>query len=177
MVRTVLAALGVVAITLTIAACGSSSKASGTTGSGSGGSTQTSTGAGSAEAKEPAGNLTREELIAQANAICARANARFSSAKVTSTQELVQKLKDESAYNETQATELEKLVPPASMTRDWSTIVAGVRTIGANTVRVGEYADTQDANAGGRLLIATRTLRSKLSNIAKRNGITECPPL
>jgi hypothetical protein len=172
MVRTVLVALSVASVVLTIAACGSSSKTqSDTSASGAVGSTGTSTSASPTVAREPTGSLTRAELIAQGNTICSGAK-KFNSSKVTSTDELVRKLREEAAFNRMQATELEKLVPPASMTDDWKTIVAGVRTLADNTTQVAEYADSHNSSAGAIVLVATRKLRAKLSTNAQRNGFT-----
>jgi hypothetical protein len=128
-------------------------------------------------APSPSGALTRAELIAKADAICAGANARFGSLKVTSTAELGHALAQEGAFNRVQAVELSKLIPPASMSSDWKLIVDGVRRLGSYATKLSTYTLTNNSTAGPPLLLASSRDRNHILAIAKRDGFRECPPV
>jgi hypothetical protein len=164
-----LSASVLVVVTL-VAGCGGSSKSS-SSGTRTVGSVIASTSPSMAKGSP----LTRQQLIAQADAICYQVNVKRSSTVIRSKQDIAQKLPALAATELKAATELSKLVPPASMVAEWKTIVDGSRTIAEDTDKLAGYAYTNP-----HLMLGQATM-SKLSKteegiaaLAKRNNFKDC---
>src|SRR5580693_5178516 len=105
-------------VTLSVAGCGGSSKPS-----------PKPTQAAQTQAAPPPTQsttgrpLTREQLIAQADAICYKVNVKLASTVITSQRDLAQQLPVLAATERNAAAALSKLVPPASMAADWKVIL------------------------------------------------------
>ena len=165
MLHAQLAALVLVATALIVAGCGGSSKTQSSS-SASAGSGAGETGASS--------ELTNSELIAKADAICARANAELSSSSVKSEQDYATVMPQDAAYFESEAGQLRGLKPPAGMEKDWNQIVANFQVIAEDIAKVGEYAQKKTLARGAALYKAANEARQQIFAIAKRNGFKVC---
>jgi hypothetical protein len=146
-----LAALGLATTTLAICGCGGSSESSG--------SSKT---------------LTREDLIAKANAICARVNARRASTHYGALPEVARVAPQLAAYEQTAATELSKLAPPTSMANDWQQIVSSAQALAGYTFRIGDYARSKKVAAAQPLFGLIQHSHRQLVLTATADGLTEC---
>jgi hypothetical protein len=170
MLHTQLAALALTAATLAASGCGGSSKTESTTSAAS-----ATTPATTASTKTASGTaLTRAELIAKAEPICARANAELSSTTVRSGSEFARALPQAAAYERAEATELSKLAPPGTMAVDWEQIVAGIRAFAEDTAKVGEYIQSKNPTAATTLYAAAKKDHEHVAAIFKGDGFKEC---
>jgi len=122
----------------------------------------------------PGKPLSRSVLIAKADAICARVNARRSSIKLRSIQDYTTQLPPLAAYERASATELSRLAPPASIAKDWNRLVTDTRTIAAETLKISEYADAQSRVRGDTAFLAVNSAQRQMASIASRVGLREC---
>jgi hypothetical protein len=174
MLHTQLAALALAAITLVASGCGGSSKTESTTTAAAVSTAATSTATTSTPATAEPGKLTRAELIAKTDAICARINAKRSSTKFTKEQDYARLVPPLAAYEQAAAAELSKLTPPASMANEWQQIASRVQTVANDTATVGHDIVTKQDNAGGALLTKLTNILLQMNAIAKREGFTSC---
>src|ERR1700729_1019990 len=124
MLRTQLVALSLVAIASAIAGCGESSKAT---------------------------PLSKAELIAKADAVCAHVMVQYHANGYTTTQSIVSRAPRVAAAEQTGVAELRKLTPPASMASDWQQIVENAQTIANDTAKLGQYAKENNLKAATAL--------------------------
>jgi hypothetical protein len=117
---------------------------------------------------------TRTELIAKADAICGRLNARLASSPIKSVADFARIVPRLAAYERAAFAELGRLLPPASMASDWRQIVAGGQTIASYTAKLGEYAKANNLKGAGPLYPASRKVQQKTLAIAKRDGFKDC---
>jgi hypothetical protein len=118
--------------------------------------------------------LTRAELTAKANVICKTVSTKLPTQTVNNVQGVARTASQLASFEQTALTELSKLVPPADMESDWKTFTTGAQKLAENTVKLGEYAKSNNLK-GARGLIATSeaTVR-QMTAIAKRYGIKNC---
>jgi len=146
MPRTQLAALALAAVTLA-SGCGGSSKAT---------------------------RLTSAELIAKADAICARVHAEFHANGYSSLQSMALRAPRVAADEQTGARELRELTPPAAMADDWKQIVENAEAIAAETAKLGEDAK-HDTLAELTPMLNTGEQRDRrVLAIAARDGFKQC---
>jgi hypothetical protein len=175
------AALALAATTLAVSGCGGSSKAGSTTTARA--ATAPATTASTTNAPIPttpvtiaSGKpLTRAQWIARGDAICARTNMKLKAISVVSTRDYARVLPQAAIYDRIEATELSKLVPPASMARDWMQIVNGYQLFGDYTSRVAEYAQANNFAPATPLTQMGEKVHKHLAAIAKRDGFKQCP--
>jgi hypothetical protein len=118
--------------------------------------------------------LTRSQLIAEANAICARTNAELSAITLVTRKEVERELPQETIYRTTEANELSKLVPPASMAREWSTVVNDFHTYAAYAQAAVPYARARNLRAFVPLLRPAARVQERLQSDAAHIGIGHC---
>jgi hypothetical protein len=135
--------------------------------SGCGGSTKTSA------SNEPK-TLTRNDLIAQADAICKRANDNLKTLSFTTAESYGNLLIKAGAYEQTAVAQLGKLVPPAEMANDWKQIVGYDQTLGQYTVQLGEYIRSHNTRAGREVFRASGAVLKPMTTIAKTDGFKDC---
>jgi hypothetical protein len=121
-----------------------------------------------------ANRLTRSELIAKGDAICARVNQRVFSNPARTTADLVRLTPRLSEYELAAAREMEKLNPPTSLLSDWQQIVAASKTLAEHTGELGEQVAKKNTVAARATLSTDATLQSELFAIAKRDGFKVC---
>ncbi|MGC2374860.1 MAG: hypothetical protein WA484_13390 [Solirubrobacteraceae bacterium] len=179
MLRTSLAAFTIGAIVFAASGCGGSSK----TGTMTTAVTNTVTNTTATVATLPTTTavklatgrrLARNAWIADGDAICARANKKVSANHVRHTADYGRILPQISIYYETESTELSKLVPPASMTGDWTQIVNNLQILGAYLGRVGQYVQENNLNAARPLFHTALNIQQQLIAIAKHDGFKRC---
>lgn len=147
MSRTQLAALALAATTLSATGCGESPKTT---------------------------TLTHAELIAKADPICARVNAKRASSTIRSREDYARLVPPLAAYEQTAVAELGKLIPPASMASDWKQVVAGAQTLANNTAKLGEYAKANNLAASRTLFSTDAKAQEQMLAAAKRIGFKDC---
>jgi hypothetical protein len=77
-------------------------------------------------------------------------------------------------YNTTQANELSKLVPPASMRSVWTVILTDFHRYGEYMNRLAAYAPQRNPAVLGATLKSSERLRARLDALAKREGFKQC---
>jgi hypothetical protein len=181
MLHTQIAALALAATALAVSGCGGSSKTVSTTTAAAVSTTATTSTAttGTATTSTPATTaagkpLTRTELIAKTDAICARITAKRSSTKFTEAKDYAHLVPPLAAYEQAEAAELIKLTPPASMAGEWKQIASRVQTVANDTATIGHDILTNQDSAGGALLTKTTAILVQMNAIAKRDGFTSC---
>lgn len=176
MLRTPFAALALAAAVSAMSGCGGSSKTVSST------APTTRSGAASTPALPPATPvtvatgtpLTRAQLLASADAICARRNARVESVAIQSSADFIRMMPQIAIYNTTQANELSKLVPPASMRSVWTVILTDFHRYGEYMNRLAAYAPQRNPAVLGATLKSSERLRARLDALAKREGFKQC---
>jgi len=180
MLHTQLAALALAATTLAASGCGGSSKTTSTTTAANTSAPATTaaaptTSTASVENKSTSGKpLTQAELIAKADAICARVNAKRSTIAISTAQQYATLVPQLASYEQAAVAELAALVPPASMANDWNLIVAGSRQLADNTTKLGEDAKAEDFSSLHTLVASNEKTQAQLTATAKRAGFKDC---
>jgi hypothetical protein len=157
----------VLATTVLVASgCGGSSKST----------SSVTTAASSASAPaESANALTREELIAKADAICKRVNEKRVVSVAHTTQALSAVPLALAESEQSANAEMRKLTPPASMATAWNQFLAESQTLAEDTAKLGEYARVHKELLSARQLIAAgQAAQAQALRIAKANGFHEC---
>jgi hypothetical protein len=162
------------ATTLAASGCGGSSKATSTPAPATSAANTTSSTATEASVKPSGKPLSRSELIARADAICYRLNARRSATTIGRPQDYERVVPALASYELAAATEMGKLVPPASMAHDWQQIVAGSRTVAAATGRFHTYAEAKAGTLAHTIDLVLGKGIDELVHAAKRAGFKDC---
>jgi hypothetical protein len=128
--------------------------------------------------------VSRASLVAQADPICkqvaakrAAANATVPSSLTTIAQELpaLARVAPGVAADERQAVaRLRTLKAPASLARDWQTLLAGIEQLANDTAQLGADAKAGDFNTAHALVRRARHLREALTVVAERDGFAYC---
>jgi hypothetical protein len=171
-----LIALGLTSTALAVSGCGGSSK--------TGSTTTVATTAQATTAATPAAvkstvkvatgrPLTRSALIAKGDAICARANKKLGAITVTTQADFVRVLPQIAIYDSTEFSELGKLVPPASLVRDWGRIINASHLFSeyVNQVAINAQATKQ---VDALLIHTAEAAQGKMESIARHDGFKEC---
>jgi hypothetical protein len=175
MLYTQLAALALTAATLVASGCGGSSKTtSATTSAAPAASTAPATTEASSSTTASGAPLTRAELIAKAEPICTRTAVELKATSALTNEELVRALHQAAAYNQAEAIELGKLIPPSSMTNDWKQIVTGMHTYSKAVTKVANSIAANNPTATKALLEAARADHKRVLAITTRNGFKAC---
>jgi predicted lipid-binding transport protein (Tim44 family) len=175
-----LAALGLVTTALVAAGCGSSSKTSSTQKSAA--NSAVSTPAVSTPASPPTTKaklatgkaLTKAQLIAKADAICARSNAKTSAIPARSVQDLPRVLPQVAIYNRAEAAELAKLVPPSSLTHDWSQMINDLELHSHYSEEVVQLMKSSKPEAAGQPFHQSTVVLEDLLTRARHDGFKRC---
>jgi hypothetical protein len=162
----------VAAIVFTATSCGNSTRPS-TRSTSISVPTSTSAPVSSASVKKT-NELTRTRLIARADAICGRIKARRNLLKFGVAGSFVVILPQLAVYEQALFVELSKLTPPASMTSDWSQILADAHTLADSTAELNRDAQTNTAKGAQRLFTVFAQARRRLQSTAMRGGLTVC---
>jgi len=129
--------------------------------------------------------LTRAQLIARADPICAsaseeraKANARLRGATSLSSPQTLATLAETASsvavYENQGIATLRKLSAPASLARDWRSMLAGLQQLANATAQLGTYAKEKNVKAAEQLLTSTSSTRAQLLVLANRDGFRSC---
>jgi hypothetical protein len=170
-----IASLALAVAALAASGCGGS-KSSGKTASASQARSSSGQAQSSNHGGSPTGPLTRAELIARADAICASVNARRASLKRLS-HGYVAKLPWLASYEHAAFAQLGRLIPPVSMAGDWRQIVVVAQTVTADTAKIGEYAKSNSVNAARPLFGQVGEAQERMLTTARHAGFRDCAQL
>jgi hypothetical protein len=173
-----LAAVVLVATSLAASGCGGSSKTTSTTSTGATGAAEQTTTATTTATQTQQANagpaLTRAELIAKADVICARVNAVRASNVITSGQSLAQAVSKLSSSEQQALEEMSKLTPPAALESTWNLMLTGYKTMAANVQKIKQDISEGNSRQDTPLLVSgTKTLR-QITADAKSAGFKDC---
>lgn len=174
MLRTSLIVLALGAIMFAASGCGGSSKTGTTTTANTTATVATLPTTTTAVKLATGRPLARNEWIASGDAICARANKKVSANHVRHTADYGRILPQIAIYYKAESTELSKLVPPASMTGDWTQIVNDLQILGEHLGRVGQYVQENNLEAARPLFHTALNIQKQLIAVAKHDGFKRC---
>jgi hypothetical protein len=119
-------------------------------------------------------SLSRAELIAKADPICARVNARLNSTEIDDQQEIGQLIPPLAVFERMAVAELTELNPPTNLTNDWKQIVVGMRTQAEDMAKYGEYAKSKNMKMANDVLTAGQRTLEQSTATAKHDGFNDC---
>jgi hypothetical protein len=119
--------------------------------------------------------LTRDELVAKANAICKTANNYRHSTLAHKSGAAYRAALAQIGKNEQVAVvSLRKLTAPSSISGDWKQIVDAEGKLAEDTVELGEYVQEHNRR-GARLLInVAGPVEEQMSALANKDGLRDC---
>ena len=120
--------------------------------------------------------LTRSELIAQAEAVCTRVNAKSSALVANNVQEFTRTFPQLAIYNRTEAAELSKLVPPAAMAHVWVRMIDDLQLHSQYVSEVARDLEQKNKIAATRFVQANKVIEN-LVETAKQAGFDHCSKL
>ena len=162
-----LAAVAAIAAMLAAAGCGKSSTTATTGSAATAASTDAVAKTGSA--------LSDAALIAKANAICGRVNAKVAAidARTPNSNEFGQRVTQTANAESNGILALRGLTPSASMTNDWQQIVASAHTLAEETSQLGAYLQVKDSRSRAQLSNIS-AIEAQIRAITKRDGFKDC---
>jgi hypothetical protein len=121
-------------------------------------------------------------VIAKADAICRRYNEQIAASKVQSTQaraevfmkEITQVIPAHAALEMKAIAELARLKPPASLARDWKSILTYRRILANELLALIGAAKRKDAKAISVLAVSKKREHELLAAVAARDGFKDC---
>jgi hypothetical protein len=128
---------------------------------------------------------SQSKLIAQADPICASASAKRAEANAklgvvsslsspTVLKVIAETAPSVSAYENEAVAKLRRLSAPASIAKDWQTMLSGLQQLADATQQLGVYAKHKQAAAAEKLIAKSKNTRSQLLAIASRDGFANC---
>lgn len=125
----------------------------------------------------------RARFIAKADAICRGVYNNLKSNSVRNNRlarrrhtgpNLVLLAAQDAAYQKGANAELERLMPPSSLGRDWKEIIAGAHTLAADTAKIGEDIRAKRDAVARAVISASGELRQRVLAVARRDGFKDC---
>ncbi len=117
--------------------------------------------------------LSHSQLVARADAICARVNAKRSTIHIGSPHSL-RAVTPLAHYERTASEELARLIAPSDIAYDWRQIVVDYRTIAAITAKIGLFAQEDRLSAIHAAIITATRAQQDLLVAAQRGGFKDC---
>jgi hypothetical protein len=129
--------------------------------------------------------LTRAQLVARADPICASASAKREAANATlghatslasppTLEALAKTAPALGTYESQVVSRLRQLNAPASLAGDWKSMLAGLQQLANDTVRLGAYAKEKNVTGGEKLIASSKNTRRQILTIAIRDGLGPC---
>ena len=187
-----LTVLAIATTMLAASGCGNSSKTVSTTISGSTAAT-TNAAETTSEAKAPVTTpapsapvkvatvqvatgtpLAKAQWIAAGDAICAHLQTELAANPVKGTKTFAVVFPQAAALERVEVSELGKLVPPRSNTKDWQTLLTKSLESAENTATLGRAAQTREIKLDDPLIVTTTKIDGEIHVIAKRDGFKHC---
>jgi hypothetical protein len=173
--RTSIATLAATGAVLAAAGCGGSSKSS-SAGTGNG-TASNSTTAADTTPKPTGPQLSRTQLIAKADAVCARVNKKRNSVSLSSPESYMTLLSPFAAYEKNAMAELARLNPPSSLKNNWEKFVRGDESVANTTSKLAQYAAEGNIKITQSLVIALNQTERQVTATAKHAGFVACASL
>ncbi|MGA9285379.1 MAG: hypothetical protein WBV85_08045 [Solirubrobacteraceae bacterium] len=118
--------------------------------------------------------LTRAEWIAKGDAICARLKTKLAALTVVNEQEYAHVFPQVAVYDNAEAQELSKLVPPTSKAHDWEQILSTAQHYNEYVNKVAGYAEANDFKEAAPLIETATTIHQQMAAEAKQAGFKHC---
>jgi hypothetical protein len=129
------------------------------------------TGCGGSSGSPP---LTRSQLIAKADPICARVNAKFKTITDNTQAELADVAPGIAAAEQQAATELANLTPPSSMAKNWTVIVNDFQIVAADVRKLSEDAKANNVKGETPSIASLTTAQHERAVAAGHSGFKDC---
>jgi hypothetical protein len=171
MLHAQLTALVLAAATFAASGCGGSSN---TTSTASTSAEQTPTTAAQTQPVYTGPRLTRAELIAKADLICARVNAVRASNKITSKQSLAESAAKLSGAEQIALEEMSKLTPPVSLESTWNSMITGYKATATDIAKIKQAVSDGDTHEIRPLLTRSTVALHQTITEAKSAGFKDC---
>ena len=131
-------------------------------------------GCGNSSKTDAASTLSRAELIAKGDVICASVHTNYHANGYSTPQSIARLAPRVAAYEQAGVTEMRKLIPPPSMVHDWQQIINGDQAVAVATAKFGQDAKENNLKAATPLIAAIRRPQEQALAIAKRDGFKNC---
>jgi hypothetical protein len=118
--------------------------------------------------------LSRSQWLAEGDAICARTKAKTSVLTIKSIPDFARIYPQVAIYDRTEAAELNKLVPPATMAHDWTRIVNNIKLYAKYVSEVARHVQAKEQRAAGKPFHLANVVLEELFTISKRDGFKQC---
>jgi hypothetical protein len=180
--RVWLSVLMLVAVTLSATGCGGSKGGTNTATSSAAASVATTPITSASSQTGATGNgsgkpLSASQLVARADAICARLNTKLGRDVVHNQPEVARVAPHRAAIEQAALTELSRLLPPASMATDYQQMLAVRHTLIEDTIKLGIDAKAGYAQAERPVYSSSTALVGQMAATAQRNGFKHCGQL
>jgi hypothetical protein len=121
-------------------------------------------------------SASQPQMIAQANAVCARLNRQFEAHRPASSAiaEIARVAPRRALLEEQAVRELRKLAPPAALAHDWQQVLADRQTLALELAKLGHAATVGDARQIHALAGTKDRVHEELRLLATRDGFAEC---
>jgi hypothetical protein len=119
-------------------------------------------------------SLTKSELIAKADAICAHVHHEYHAHGYTTAASIARQAPLVAAAEQAGVNEMHKLTPPASMAADWNKVIAGAQTVASDTATLAKYAKEGNRKAMTSLFATGLGSQQQALAVAARDGFGDC---
>lgn len=167
------ALLALVMVAVSAGGCGGGSH---TTSSTAPANATTPTASNAAASRAPRSDPGLQQIIAKADPICRRLDSELAATepKSLALAEVARQAPRRAALEQASVADLDKLVPPAAIARDWRQIIAYRRTLADELLELGRLAKAKDTAAIHRLAAAKERVHERLLATASRDGFKYC---
>ena len=118
---------------------------------------------------------SRADFVKSANAICKKVNDQIGAAGQAQTAADVQRIGPGIVAAEQRGlTSLRALHPPAGLTHDWQRLLADLSQITGNAGKLIAAAKANDNATAQSVATASQNTQTEITDIADRDGLTEC---
>jgi hypothetical protein len=141
-------------------------------------------GCGGSEASSGStGSSARAQLIAKADPICEATikrrleeEKRLSAASTSGPplKALASSAPGLAASQSRAVSQLRELSPPATLAKDWQSMLAALQQLATDTARIGAYAKEKNVKALEKVVRTGGGTRRRLASIATRDGLAPC---
>jgi hypothetical protein len=119
---------------------------------------------------------SRAEFISEANAICTRLASRRASNRGETNHEIALVAADLASFEKVVRAELERHVPPATLTGDWRRLLAYAQALAEDTAKIAGYAENNELSTATASAVVKDRRATEMAAlaIARRDGIEAC---
>jgi hypothetical protein len=120
---------------------------------------------------QQAKQLTRQQLLAKADAICARLVAQVTPIHESDVSRAAPRIV---AYERAALSDLNKLTAPSSLAYDWNQILETQQEVSNETIKLAQLTEEKNTGAARIVLTNLGKLQHEMLTIAARDGFKEC---